>query len=160
MNKIIQHSMLLPYPLPKTILISLLITLCCVACSKNEIPVSPGKPVITTRNFQFNVIPANQFDEESSKKISLKLRLTISGIDLAQHAKEILWDTIISKENLYEFTHKPGEIISTTITASPDVFRALLFNYVVIYSHHGSMATRSKSEEVGSNDAGNLTLTL
>src|SRR6188768_1611711 len=127
MNQIVQQSMLSPHPLFKTILLSLLITQGCVACSKNETFISPGKPVNTTKDFQFNITPANQFDEEASKKISLKLRLSISSINLNQYSKELLWDTIITKENLYEFTHKPGGIINTTITASPDIFRSLLF---------------------------------
>lgn len=160
MNQTVQQSMLSPHPLLKAIVISLLFALGFVSCSKNETLNNPGKPIITTRNFQFNVTPANQFDEETSKQISLKLRLSISGININKNAKELLWDTIISKENLYEFTYKPGELINTTITASPDVFRSLLFNYVIIYNHNGSLVTRSETEGVRNSDAGKLILKL
>ena len=145
MNQIAQQSMLSPSPLLKPFLISMLIALCCSGCSKNDNILSPGKPVKVGRNFQFDVTPANQFDDEASKKISLKLKLSISRINLSQNAKELLWDTIITKENLYDFTHKPSEQIATTITASPEVFQNLLFNYVIIYNHHGALVTRSQS---------------
>ena len=160
MNQIVQQSMLSPHPLIKAILISLLFILGCVSCSKNETLTTPGKPVNTTRNFQFDITPANKFDEEILKQISLKLRLSISGINIHKNAKELLWDTIISKENLYEFTYKPGEIINTTITASPDLFGSLVFNYVIIYNHHGSLVTRAETERVTNDDAGKLIVKL
>jgi hypothetical protein len=160
MNQIVQQSMLSPNPLLKAFLISLLAAVCCVSCSKNGTDLSPGKPITIARNFQFNITPANQFDEETSKKISLKLRLSISGINLAQNATAILWDTIITKENLYEFTHEPGENISTTIMASPSLFQNVIFSYVIIYNHHGALVTRSESEGVGRNDTDDLVVKL
>jgi hypothetical protein len=160
MNQLVQQSMLSPNPLLKTFLISLLIAISCVACSKNETVFSAGKPVNIARSFQFNITPANQFNEETSKDISLKLRLSISRINLVQNSKEILWDTLITKENLYEFTHNPGENISTTIMAPPDVFKSLLYNYVIIYNHHGTLVTRSESAGFGRNDVDELVVKL
>ncbi|RYF96971.1 MAG: hypothetical protein EOO02_21395, partial [Chitinophagaceae bacterium] len=121
MKHIVQQSVLSHHPFLIHFMVSLLIVLSCVSCSKDDIIQNPDKPLNVSRNFQFSISPANNFDDETSKSVSLKMKLSISRISIAeeavgQHAKVLLWDTLITRENLYEFTHKPGEIINTTIT--------------------------------------------
>ncbi|MHA4845789.1 hypothetical protein ACX0G7_16565 [Flavitalea antarctica] len=160
MNQIVQQSMLSPRNFCKAVLISFLIATIVMGCSKSEGSISPGKPVTIERNFQFNITPANQFDEETSKNISLKLRLSITRLNLAENSSQTLWDTIVTNNNLYEFTHRPGQNISTTIKAAPEVFTTLVYNYVIIYNHRGALVTRSESAGLGRNDPDGLVVKL
>jgi hypothetical protein len=113
------------------------------ACSKKDAGVI-GKPGQSMTRLQFKLDAGEKFDEQTAKDISLKLQLSVSGIDLRTHSSVIIWDTLITKNNLYEYLHSANaDAITTSVGLAPGEPRRLIINYLVIYNNRGELITRS-----------------
>jgi hypothetical protein len=106
----------------------------------------PGKNIPQSKEISFDIFPEHVYEEEISKQVNLKLKITISGMVASAIQKQVLWDTLISTNNLHDFLKRErDETIRTTITADGETLRHLVINYLAIYSYQGTINTRSGS---------------
>jgi len=159
MYQSLQQS-LLPFPTTHKTFALVLLLSSLLACSKKETIMIPGKPITISREFNFSIAPGTAFDEEDAKQVSVKLKLSVSKFNTGSNSRDLLWDTVISKDNLYQFTHNGQEVINTRLEGTTDHFRNLLFSYLIIYNNRGTLVTRSGASALREDDQKELEVRL
>lgn len=117
-----------------------------VGCSKTDQLNVPGKNLQQSRDLNFAIVPENIYEEDASRKVAVKLKITVSALTTGAIQKQVLWDTLISSNSLYDYLRIcKTEQIKISISADPETLRHLLVNYLAVYSHDGNINTRSGS---------------
>ncbi|RZL04685.1 MAG: hypothetical protein EOO89_27770 [Pedobacter sp.] len=107
-----------------------------LSCNKNELS-TPGQTPKSSRAFHFSFE-----NEDQDHEGSVQLRISITNLDVVHGSSNIVWDTILMKNNIYELRK---ELFSVKLE---DVKNALV-NYTVVYNNGGLLTTRSGGQIAG-----------
>jgi hypothetical protein len=161
MEQYVQPARLLPYRVPGIIVACcMLIAVTSGSCSKTEV-LTTGNPGKSTREFSFVFSRGAAFDESLMKEVSVKVKLSLSCVDLAEHATNLLWDTVIAQHNLYDYLNNTNLApVTTTLEGPPQTLRYLVAGYVIIYNKQGELTTRSGVTRIRESGKENVLITL
>ncbi|RYY31393.1 MAG: hypothetical protein EOO04_01430 [Chitinophagaceae bacterium] len=112
------------------------------ACSKNDTIAPPVKHI--SRQYNFNIFPGGDIPYEQLQHTRIKLRLSLSGINVVNHERTIIWDTLIARTSLQELCTKEQHCrLNVSLTAPEASMRHVVASYNIILEYKGVITNRS-----------------
>ncbi len=113
------------------------------ACSKNDtLPIPTEEQV--SRHFYFNIQTGENYSDEALKNTRIKIRLSLSAINVTSQQRTMIWDTLISRSSVHDlFSKERSWRLGVALTAPQEAFRHVVASYNVILEHKGIVTNRS-----------------